>query len=311
MPSASEGGAAPLRTLPSSGVPAQPALGPEIVRLGVVTSTQSVAFELADNGAPDRTVVVADTQTAGRGRRGRHWLDEPGASLLASIVIRPRLAIRDLPKLSLAMGVAVADAVAAVAGLAVRLKWPNDLVVDGRKIAGILLESRIATEALVVVGVGVNLAQHRFPHELSGTATSVELETGRTVERDAMLEAVLAAFDAWRARLQTEGFAPVRDRWLDLADTIGRRVTVDGRVGVAVDLDGDGALVIRDAAGVQHVVVGEVHEVTGGGDGCRPPSEIDTHGGGGYTAPNLVDGARAITIYGMRGQGGSPAEGGQ
>jgi BirA family biotin operon repressor/biotin-[acetyl-CoA-carboxylase] ligase len=223
-----------------------------------VTSTQSVAFELADNGAPDRTVVVADTQTAGRGRRGRRWLDEPGASLLVSIVVRPRLAIRDLPKLSLAAGVAVADALEAITGLAVRLKWPNDLVVDERKIAGILLESRIAIEPLVVVGVGVNLGQHRFPHELAGTATSVEIETGQRVERDAMLEAVLVAFDTWRARLEREGFAPVRERWLALTDTIGRQVTVDGRVGVAVDVDGDGALVIRDAVGVHHVVAGEV-----------------------------------------------------
>ncbi len=234
------------------------ALGPQIVRLGVVTSTQSVAFELAESGAPDRTVVVADTQTAGRGRRGRRWLDEPRASLLASIVVRPRLAIRDLPKLSLTTGVAVADALEAIAGLAVRLKWPNDLVVHERKIAGILLESRIAIEPLVVVGVGVNLGQHRFPHELAGTATSVDLETGQRVERDAMLEAVLAAFDTWRARLEREGFASVRERWLALTDTIGRRVTVDGRVGVAVDLDGDGALVIRDAVGVHHVVAGEV-----------------------------------------------------
>ena len=229
-----------------------------IVRLGVVTSTQSVAFDLADNGAPDRTVVVADTQTAGRGRRGRHWLDEPRASLLASIIVRPRLAIRDLPKLSLATGVAVADALEAITGLAVRLKWPNDLVVHERKLAGILLESRIATEALVVVGVGINLGQHRFPHELTGMATSVALETGRTVARDAMLEAVLAAFDAWRARLERDGFAPVRERWLALADTIGRRVTVDRRVGVAVDMDDNGALVIRDGAGVHHVVAGEV-----------------------------------------------------
>ena len=153
---------------------------------------------------------------------------------------------------------AVADALEAITGLAVRLKWPNDLVVHERKLAGILLESRIATEALVVVGVGINLGQHRFPHELTGMATSVALETGRTVARDAMLEAVLAAFDAWRARLERDGFAPVRERWLALADTIGRRVTVDRRVGVAVDMDDNGALVIRDGAGVHHVVAGEV-----------------------------------------------------
>lgn len=233
---------------------------PPIVLLHAVDSTQRVAFGLAESGAPDRTVVVADTQTAGRGRHGRTWCDEPGDSLLTSIVVRPRLSVRDLPKLSLASAVAVAEAIGTVTGLAVRLKWPNDVLVNGRKLAGILLESRITAEPIVVVGIGINLRQQAFPAALSAIATSVRLEGGRRVERDAMLDAALAAFDVWRGRLEREGFAPLRARWLELADTIGRSVTVGEHAGVAVDLDPEGALVLLHAQGQSHVVAGELAE---------------------------------------------------
>jgi BirA family biotin operon repressor/biotin-[acetyl-CoA-carboxylase] ligase len=233
---------------------------PAIIRLHAVDSTQRAAFELAENGAPDRTVVVADTQTAGRGRYGRGWHDEPGESLLTSIVVRPRLAVRDLPKLSLASAVAVAEAIVTVTGLSVRLKWPNDVLVNGRKLAGILLESRIVAEPIVVVGIGINLGQRTFPAALALTATSVHLEGGPAIEREALLEAVLGAFDVWRERLEAGGFGLVRTRWLELAETIGRSVTVGEHAGVAIDLDGEGALVLRHAHGMHHVVAGEPAE---------------------------------------------------
>lgn len=232
---------------------------PPIVRLAIVDSTQRAAFELAEAGAADRTVVVAGTQTAGRGRRGRSWRDEPGAALLVSIVVRPRLALADLPKLSLTTALAVAEAVERQTGLAPRLKWPNDVLVGGRKIAGILLESRTAATPLVAVGIGINLGQRAFPPPLAATATSVLIERGRAVGADRMLEGVLAAFDRWRATLEGDGFAPIRARWLALADTIGRPLRIDGRAGTAVDLDADGALVLRDNAGaLHHVVAGEI-----------------------------------------------------
>lgn len=235
---------------------------PTIVRRSVVDSTQRVAFALAEAGTADRTVVVADTQTAGRGRRGRPWLDEPGTSLLASIVVRPRLSLGDLPTLSLATAVAVAEALETVAGVAARLKWPNDVLVGGRKIAGILLESRVAAEPVVVVGIGLNLRQARFAAELESVATSVRIETGRLVERETMLDALLGAFDRWRSTLETRGFAGVRARWLALADTIGREVTVDARSGVAIDLDPRGALVVRDSTdAIHHVMAGELASV--------------------------------------------------
>jgi BirA family biotin operon repressor/biotin-[acetyl-CoA-carboxylase] ligase len=215
-----------------------------VVRVGRVESTQSVAFALAAEGAVDRTVVVADSQAAGRGRRGHAWLDEPGASLLVSIVLRPRLETARLPWLSLAAGVAVADALAEIAGLGPRLKWPNDVLVGGRKIAGILLESRLGPAPLVVLGIGVNLMQRTFPPELDGRATSVALETGGDVDREALLGALLEGLD--------------RQRWRDSSETLGRTVRIDGVSGVAVDIDDDGALVVVDGDQRRRVVAGEI-----------------------------------------------------
>jgi BirA family biotin operon repressor/biotin-[acetyl-CoA-carboxylase] ligase len=236
-----------------------------IVHLPRVESTQSTIFDLAAQGAPDRTVVVADYQAAGRGRRGRAWDAPPDTSLLTSILVRPRGTPERWGGYSLVSALAVADALTNVAGLGARLKWPNDVLVGGRKIAGILLESRIpagggaaGTASVIAVGVGVNLAQRAFPAGLAARATSVALETGRAVERDAALTALLSAFDDWRAQLERDGLAPIRARWLAVADTIGRRVSVDGVTGVAVDLDADGALVLQDGERRHRVVAGEV-----------------------------------------------------
>jgi BirA family biotin operon repressor/biotin-[acetyl-CoA-carboxylase] ligase len=159
--------------------------------------------------------------------------------------------------------VAVAETLARTGGLPARLKWPNDVLIGGRKIAGILLESRIvgdAASAVIAVGVGMNLAQRAFPAGLAARATSVAIETGRAIERDAVLTTLLETFDAWRARLEDVGMAPVRARWLSLADTIGRRVSIDGLSGVAVDLDPDGALVLEDGGRRHRVTAGEVVE---------------------------------------------------
>jgi len=165
--------------------------------------------------------------------------------------------------LSFAAAVAVAEALAEVARVDARLKWPNDVLVADRKVAGILLESRSAATgsepaglAPTIIGIGVNVTQSRFDPELAGLATSVVLENGRSVPRDELLDVLLDHFDRWRARLEKEGFAPVRERWLVLADTIGREVRVDGQMGLAVGLDEDGALLLRDAGRTHRVVAG-------------------------------------------------------
>jgi BirA family biotin operon repressor/biotin-[acetyl-CoA-carboxylase] ligase len=234
-----------------------------VVRLERVDSTQASAFALAAGGAEDRTVVVADYQAAGRGRRGRAWDAAPGQSLLTTILLRPSLAPAQWPAYSLVTAVAVAETLARTAALSPRLKWPNDVLIGGKKVAGILLESRIVGDtarSVVAIGVGLNLAQRAFPAGLAARATSVALECGRVVPRDTVLTALLEAFDAWRTRFESEGMRPVRSRWLALADTIGRRVSIDGVSGVAVDLDADGALVLEDGGRRHRVVAGEVAE---------------------------------------------------
>jgi BirA family biotin operon repressor/biotin-[acetyl-CoA-carboxylase] ligase len=248
-----------------------------IVRLATVDSTQSVAFALAERGAADRTVVVADQQLAGRGRRGRTWSAPAGTSLLASILVRPRLPQPLLATLSLTTAVAAAEALRRVTGVTARLKWPNDLLASGRKIAGILLESRMTGRAaaggstpngsgiVTIVGVGINLGQREFPPDLADGATSVALETGRAPSREAVLTALLEEFDVWRARLEEQGFEPVRDGWRRLSDTLGRRVTVDDVSGIAVDLDVDGALLVDVGGSVKRVLAGAVSSSDGVG----------------------------------------------
>ena len=143
-------------------------------------------------------------------------------------------------------------------GVDARLKWPNDVLVADRKIAGILLESRVGADLVTIIGIGVNLGQREFPPDLAATATSVALETGRAPSREAVLTALLEEFDVWRARLEGEGFAPVREGWLRLNDTLGRQVTVDAITGIAADLDTDGALLIDVGGSIKRVVAGAV-----------------------------------------------------
>jgi BirA family biotin operon repressor/biotin-[acetyl-CoA-carboxylase] ligase len=238
----------------------EPSATPAVIRLGVVDSTQNVAWGLVDDNIADGTVVTAESQHDGRGRRGRHWHDEPGASLAASVVLRPRLAVAALGGLSFAAALAVAEALETETGLAPRLKWPNDVLVERRKIAGILLESRATPAPVVVVGFGINLTQKVFPAAIADRATSVALAGGRTIRREALLDAVVRALAEWRSRLETEGFEPLRQRWRALADTLGRRVTIDGVESLAVDLDADGALLVQRAGAVHRVVAGEVTE---------------------------------------------------
>jgi len=214
-----------------------------IVRLDTVDSTQSVAFALAERGAADRTVVVADQQLAGRGRRGRTWRAPAGTSLLASIVVRPRLPQSLLSTLSLTTAVAVAEALRRVAKVDARLKWPNDVLV---------------ASVVTIIGVGINLGQREFPPDLAEGATSIALETGQAPSRESVLAALLEEFDAWRARLEGEGFGPVREAWRRLSDTLGRRVTVDTVTGLAADLDTDGALLIDVAGTLTRVLAGVV-----------------------------------------------------
>jgi BirA family biotin operon repressor/biotin-[acetyl-CoA-carboxylase] ligase len=227
-------------------------IGSSIHRLDVVDSTQSTLARLARAGAPDGTVVTARHQTGGRGRRGRAWWDAPGESLLLSVLLRPAVPARHVSQLSLVAALAVTDALAVAAGVTGRIRWPNDVLVGGSKISGILPDAVCGIDGRVehaILGIGINLDQRSFPPALAGQATSLRLLTGHTHDparvEAAVLRALGARYDAWLSG----GFGPLRDAWRSRSSTIGMRVGLpDGGDGVAVDVDGDGALLV-DAGG--------------------------------------------------------------
>ena len=237
-------------------------LGATIHRLGGVASTQEEAARRAVAGAPEGAVVTATHQRAGRGRRGRQWLDAPGESLLMSVVLRPPIPPGQAPQLSLVAAVAVVDALAP-AGVSAAIRWPNDVMVGERKICGVLPEAATTAGgalAHVILGIGLNLNQEDFPTPIQALATSARIVTGRVHVVEEMLAAVLAALDRWYARFLREGPGGLHEAWLERAQSIGRRArAADGREGIAVGLATDGALLLRtDGGETVRVFAGEV-----------------------------------------------------
>ncbi|HJR18821.1 MAG TPA: biotin--[acetyl-CoA-carboxylase] ligase [Actinomycetota bacterium] len=218
-----------------------------VVGVAAIDSTNAEALRLAAAGEPSGTVVVADAQTSGRGRLGRSWWAEPGGSLLASWLIRPELAPERWPTLTLVAGLAAARALIASAGIEVRLKWPNDLLVDERKLGGLLAEADGG--GALVVGLGVNVRQTEFPDDIASIATSVVAAGGRPVERSWLLAATLSGFGA---RMHEPEAA--LEEYRTLCDTLGRsvrveRIGMEPLVGIARDLTAGGALVVESESG--------------------------------------------------------------
>ncbi len=224
-----------------------------LVSFDVTDSTNSRAMEMAGGGARHGTVVAADAQTGGRGRFGRRWESPPGKNLYVSLILRPPIEPPEAPRLTLVAAIALAAAVEEAAGLAVMLKWPNDLFIGGRKAAGILAEMAADPDVLqhVVVGVGlnVNAGEDDFPEELRARATSLRIETGRTFRRIALLAGFLARFEADCRRYVAEGFGALRPEWTARSLLDGKRVrlALRGREeeGTAEGIDASGALLFR------------------------------------------------------------------
>jgi BirA family biotin operon repressor/biotin-[acetyl-CoA-carboxylase] ligase len=215
-------------------------------------STNDDAAVLARAGAADGTVVIADAQTAGRGRLGREWVSRPAINLYVSIVLRPRIAPAEAPQLSLVAGVAVARALE-LHGVEPKIKWPNDVLLGGRKVCGVLTEIEAEADMVgyVVVGIGVNLNSRLddFPEELHDKAVSLSMTTGRPVDRTAFAADLLACFESAYDAFREGGFDALRGDWTSRAALIGRRVEVAGtsgtQAGVCVGIDTDGALLLK------------------------------------------------------------------
>jgi BirA family biotin operon repressor/biotin-[acetyl-CoA-carboxylase] ligase len=228
-----------------------------------VGSTNDVAAALADRGEPEGAVVVADAQSAGRGRHGRVWASPPGAGLYMSVLVRP--ATQAIGLLTIAAGVALAEGIQAATGLRPQLKWPNDVYLNGRKLAGILAEAGTSAFGVqhVALGCGVNLMPAAYPADIAARVTTIESELGRPIDRSLLLVQCLMALDARYRDLQSNVHAAVVDQWRErAASTFGRRVEWDvagmTRRGIAEDIDETGALVVRDGTTRARVISGEV-----------------------------------------------------
>ena len=226
-----------------------------------VDSTMRVATERARRGCPEGTIVTADLQTAGRGRRGRSWMSEAGRGLYLSVVLRPHCRPDAAPVLTLVAGLAVKDALEQVAGLQCDIRWPNDILVRERKCCGILVEMDAAQGRVghVVVGIGINLNHSKFPADLEALATSLRMETGRRWTTGSVLMPVLESLQQFYELHEAKGGGPIIVAFQRASTYVrGRRVVVEGlpkgatgpRRGVTAGLDSRGQLLLRAEDGV-------------------------------------------------------------
>jgi BirA family biotin operon repressor/biotin-[acetyl-CoA-carboxylase] ligase len=228
-----------------------------IVRFETIGSTMTEAARLAADGCPSGTVVAAEEQTAGQGRHGHFWHSERGAGLYLSIVLRLRLPADSLPVLTMALGLAAADAIHRVTGLQPDLRWPNDVLLNGRKVAGILVQ---LTADAAIAGIGINVNHTALPPGLADEATSLRIATGRPQSRDELLAALLAAIDVHTNLLVESGRAAVLDLFTRQSSFVhGRRVRVEqpgGYLeGVSAGLDGAGFLIVRADDGSETTIL--------------------------------------------------------
>jgi len=233
-----------------------------------ITSTNDVAARLADGGAGEGTTVVAEAQTAGRGRHGRTWCSPPGAGLYVSTILRPDLRTVSTPGfalLTLMAGVALADAIREATGLAVEIKWPNDLMVARRKLGGILAEGTAQGTSLeyIVLGFGINLRSAAYPPDVALRATSIETELGRPVDRGALLARALVNLSRARTAIAENRTSAVIDRWRTLApsaagSSVEWQTGAGLRRGLTAGVDDDGAMLVDVGGTLERVIAGEI-----------------------------------------------------
>lgn len=222
-----------------------------------VDSTMTKAQELVASGSPEGTLVLAEQQNAGKGRMGRKWHSPPGKGIWMSLILKPRIPLHFTPQLTLLTAVALCRAIRRTVHVEVGIKWPNDLLIQGRKISGILLESGAEDERIqyIVAGVGisVNLVAEDYPEELKKIATSLAIEAGHLVDREALLTNFLQDFEELYDLFHEQGFAPIRILWEANSVSLHKLITVttpNGRLtGTAESIDDMGALCVRTETG--------------------------------------------------------------
>ncbi len=251
-------------------------IGSRILVFETTSSTNDVAERLASQGHAAGLVVFAEAQTAGRGRQGRSWISPPRKGLWFTVLLRSALRTETASRLTVMAGVAAVTSLRRMTGLPLRIKWPNDILCRGRKIAGILAELSVGPDralppgrallchALIGIGIDVNLERSDFPESLRDMATSLKLEAGRSFHRPTLAADLLDEIERCEELMSDESFPRLVERWVESDDTLGRQIsiaTMGGHRlhGLAMNLDHDGALLLRtDDGRVQRVVAGDV-----------------------------------------------------
>lgn len=233
-------------------------IGVSITYLASAGSTNTVAWELAEKGAPHGTVVVADCQTKGRGRLGREWISPAGHNIYMSVILRPSMRLRDATLLTIVAAVAVAGALRDDTGVHLSIKWPNDLMVSDKKIGGILCEVKSVNGemafGIIGIGVNVNSAVSALPPQIRGTATSLRGETKKEHSRTDLIAAILNRLDNWIHIMDASGRGPLLNEWRRLSSTLKMPVKVvvgtETVSGFAEDIDDEGMLLLRMPSGI-------------------------------------------------------------
>jgi BirA family biotin operon repressor/biotin-[acetyl-CoA-carboxylase] ligase len=232
-----------------------------------IDSTNSKAYQLALQGAKEGEVVIAESQVEGKGRLGRRWFSPSFLNLYLSLILRPPIPPHRASLITLMAAVATADAIQNYSGLLPQIKWPNDVLLRGRKVAGLLneIQSEMDRIHFVILGIGVNLNMDAkmFPKEIRTMATSLKREMEKNISRKDFLLSLLAALEIWYATFLREGDRPVLEAWRGRAKIEGKRVNVssfgENLSGVAVDIDSDGALILETEEGeLRRIVAGDV-----------------------------------------------------
>lgn len=232
-----------------------------------VGSTNTIALQLANDGAPEGLVVWADHQTTGRGRHGRNWHDSPGHNLLFSTVLRPSLPTELTGLIPLAAGLAVSQAIEIQSGLQTNLKWPNDVLINTKKVCGMLMEGQIShgeNSQVMVLGIGLNVNQTEFAAEVESKATSLILESGQPVSRPALLAELLRCLEFRYDQLQAGDYDTIRNEFelrmtlVDASISVSPTATTMPTEGVVLGIAADGALRIETVTGEQRVHAGDI-----------------------------------------------------
>jgi len=242
-------------------------VGKKIHYFQTLDSTNSQAYQLALNGAEEGEVVVAESQERGKGRLGRHWFSPPFLNLYLSVILRPNISPHQASLITLMAAVATADAIRKFSGLLPLIKWPNDILLGGRKVAGLLneIQSEMDQIHFVILGIGINLNmdEKMFSKEIESIATSLKIEMGQTISRKNFLQSLLQELENWYTIFTKQGSVMILEAWRDRAQLKGRQIKVTSfgeiLIGVAVDVDSDGALILEMADGKRkRVVAGDI-----------------------------------------------------